>query len=430
MPEEVTRCLARLAETRDELSTRSSREIADTLGRVGERLADPHDPLTRGALQAVEEEAGFSAPMTRRIVRGMARDWTRERLAELLEREFPDPRILDGFVPDPRGGRSLRALGDPVAVHIGAGSVPGVSTTSMIRSLLVKTPVLVKPGSGDRALTGAFRRGLGEEDPALAASAEVVYWPGGDEAALDAALQGASRVVVYGADAAARAVRDRTPVTTPIVVYHHRLSLAVVGSDAVAGPDRKTTAALLARAVSAFDQRGCVSPHRVYLLGVAPEDAQAFGRELAAAMEAEARDSPPGALDVEEVAGLQQLRGELRMRAALDPTVAVWSSRDASWTVVLEPEPDLTVQGHPRTVVLVPVPTGAALVDQLRPSGPHLQSVGLAGVPDPSALVARMAELGITRVVPLEELPFPPAWWMHDGAGPLRALVRWVEWEI
>jgi hypothetical protein len=67
-----------------------------------------------------------------------------------------------------------------------------------------------------------------------------------------------------------------------------------------------------------------------------------------------------------------------------------------------------------------------ALFERLRPLRAHLQSVGVAGVVE--ELSEGLAELGVTRIVPLEELPFPPAWWMHDGAGPLKILSRWVEW--
>lgn len=427
-PAAIKATLARLSETRSGLRARSAREIADALGRVGERLGDPEDGLAREAAAAVTRESGLSPEMTGRVVRGMARDWTRERLRELLAREFADPAVLDGFVDDPRGGRRLHVVGDPVAVHIGSGSVPGVSATSMVRSLMVKTPVLIKPGSGDRALTEAFHRGLEEVAPELAASAAVRYWPASDRASLEAALAAAARVVVYGSDSVAREIRALVPAHLPVVVYHHRLSVAVVGAGVCAAGDGPTMLDALARAACTFDQRGCVSPHRVFLLGIGPDRAREIGEALAEAMEREARVAPVGERPGAAVAGLQQRRAEARMRAAVDPAVGVWSSPDASWTVVLDPESGGAAEGHLRTLTLVPVADRRALFERLRPLSAHLQSVGVAGVEDPQALSEGLADLGVTRIVPLEELPFPPAWWMHDGAGPLRALSRWVEW--
>jgi hypothetical protein len=427
-PAGITATLGRLSETRSALRARSAREIAEALGRVGERLGDPEDALAREAVAAVTRESGLSPEMTRRVVGGMARDWTRDRLSELLAREFTDPAVLDGFVEDPRGGRRLHAVGDPVAVHVGSGSVPGVSATSMIRSLMVKTPVLIKPGRGDRALTEAFHRGLEAAAPQLAASAAVRYWPASDRSSLEAALSGAARVVVYGSDSVAREIQALVPPHLPTVVYHHRLSVAVVGAGACSPGERVAALDALAWAACTFDQRGCVSPHRVFLLGIGPDQARELGAALAESMEREARAAPAGERGSGVVAGLQQRRAEVRMRAAVDPTVAVWSSPDASWTVLLDPEAWGSVEGHPRTLTLVPVADPTALFERLRPLRAHLQSVGLAGVEEPEELSEGLAELGVTRIVPLEELPFPPAWWMHDGAGPLKVLSRWVEW--
>jgi hypothetical protein len=52
----------------------------------------------------------------------------------------------------------------------------------------------------------------------------------------------------------------------------------------------------------------------------------------------------------------------------------------------------------------------------------------MAGVDDPRSLVREFGELGVTRIGPLADMPFPAAWWIHDGDGPLRALSHWIEW--
>ena len=63
----------------------------------------------------------------------MALHWTRPFLETLLHTEFPDPQVLDRFRPSPNG-REVRAVGYPLAFHLGSGTVPGVGTTSLIRS--------------------------------------------------------------------------------------------------------------------------------------------------------------------------------------------------------------------------------------------------------------------------------------------------------
>ena len=70
------------------------------------------------------------------------------------------------------------------------------------------------------------------------------------------------------------------------------------------------------------------------------------------------------------------------------------------------------------------------MVSELAPFSGHLQTVGVAGIGDRLEGLGRvLAELGVSRIVPFESVPFPPPWWHHDGGGPLRDLVRWVDLE-
>jgi hypothetical protein len=70
-----------------------------------------------------------------------------------------------------------------------------------------------------------------------------------------------------------------------------------------------------------------------------------------------------------------------------------------------------------------------ALRAALAPVAAHLQSVGIAGLGvDEARTVEALADAGVTRVAPIDDLPFPPAWWLHDGMPPLGSLLRWSEW--
>lgn len=427
----------RLRAARAALLARPALELAAVAGAVGERFLRDGDALREEALGRVPDEAGLSPGMARRVLDGMATDWTRPRLERLLMTEFGDPDVLDGFVaapptPEDAGSpghfRTVRAMGDGLALHVGAGSVPGVCATSLVRSLLVKTPVLVKPGAGDRALTELFLRGLREKDPEVAEAVAVVYWPGGDRDSEDRALALAERVVVYGSDHACRSIRDRVPVHVPVVLYHHRESVAVVGSDATREPYLPETAAALAFAASTFDQRGCVSPHRVWVLG-SRDDAERLAAATAGAMAREAEEAAPGPRSEAEAARVQQLRGSAEFRHAAGQDVRFWSDPGTGWTVMLEEASVTEPSGAPRTLVFAWVPEVGALASALEGEGPHLQSVGLAGLGRAEgAVVDVLARMGATRLAPLRDIPFPPAWWLHDGKGPLRALVRWAEW--
>ena len=122
--------------------------VVEGLDRVARRLLDPRDLLRTTALEALGAQSGFSGPMVALILDRMAQDWRRPGLERLLASEFPDPGVLDGFRSTPSLG-AARAAGYPLTFHLGAGTVPGVGATSLVRALLVKSAALLKPGRGD-----------------------------------------------------------------------------------------------------------------------------------------------------------------------------------------------------------------------------------------------------------------------------------------
>jgi hypothetical protein len=369
--------------------------------------------------------------MARHVLDRMAVDWLEPPLRRLVEQEFSDPAVLDRWVEEADGARRwVRALGDGVALHIGAGSVPGVCATSLIRSLLVKTPVLVKPGRGDRVLTELLLKGLQEDGPVLAAAAQVVYWSGGDRKLEDGLLDQVDRVVVYGSNETVASVRERLRPTVPLLAYHHRSSIAVVGQDALEGRALDDTAEELAWSVATFDQRGCVSPHRVWVMGDRG-NAAALAEATAQAMEMVEDQIPSGPRSDAEMARVHRTRDEVELRAAAGERVRVWRSEGTRWTVVLESSEAIRAAGTPRTVKIAPCASVARLASVLAPEGSTLQTVGTAGVGgvEARALADALSAAGATRIVPIRDMSFPPAWWHHDGMGPLRPLIRWAEWE-
>lgn len=420
----------RLRASRRSLLDVPVREVIAALGRVGSRFLDPDDSLRREALALLPPTTGLSPAMCRVVLDGMARDWTTDRLEALVTLDLGDPDLLDGFVERPGGAGRVRALAPGLSVHVCAGSVPGVSATSLVRALLAKGPVLVKPGRGDVVLPVLFLRALARDAPELARSAAVLYWPGGAPTERDVeetVLGLADRVVAYGGDAAIRELRARLPVTVPLRAYHHRMSLGIVGRDGV-GPGRlEESARLCARSVAVFDQRGCVSPHAFFVEG--GDEGESFAGALAAELDRLHREIPPGRLDDAEASALHQARGMAEMLQAADAGVRVWSGgAAASWTVVLDPAAGVSPSCLNRFARVVPVGSLLDVPPLLAPRSRHLQTVGVVGVPEDrlQPLAEELARYGVLRIAPMEDVPFPPPWWHHDGEGPLRALLDFV----
>ncbi|NIP60439.1 MAG: hypothetical protein GWM92_18820 [Gemmatimonadetes bacterium] len=103
---------------------------------------------------------------------------------------------------------------------------------------------------------------------------------------------------------------------------------------------------------------------------------------------------------------------------------------DAPWTVVVEPGAGFTPSCLGRVVRVHPVDRLEEALEALRPVRPHLQTVALACVDERRGKLAEaIARAGAARICALEDAPWPPAWWHHDGSGALRSLVRWVDLE-
>ena len=414
----------------DALLRHSASERAQLLGRAGARFLDPKDALRREAEERLPSTADLSPEMARAVIEGMARDWTGERLMGLLSAELPHAEVLERFVPHPGGGR-VRAYAPALSFHVGAGTVPGVSATSMLRGLLLGSATLVKPGLGDVVLPVLLARALAEEAPRLASAVAVLYWSGGSgEHAESAALATSDLVVAYGGDATVRSIRERLPGTTPMIAYHHRLSVALVGRGALTQSELPDVAAALARAVAVFDQRGCVSPHAVFVEQGGEAGARELADALAQALERLNLVLPPTRPAPAHASAIHQLRRTSELRRAAGENIELFAGPDASWTVVLESARELESSCAGRTVRVHPIADALSMPDLLESVGRHLQTVGVAGLGERmEEVAAALGEVGAVRVCPLGEVPFPPPWWHHDGRGPLSVLLRWVDLE-
>jgi len=398
------------------------------LGRAGGRFLDPDDPLTQEALEGLPEDSALSPEGSRELLEGMARDWTAHRLRTALMADFPDPLALDGFRPGP-GGDRVRAVPPRLLVQIGAGNVPGTGATALLRGLLVGAPTLLKPGTGDRVLPRLLARAIAEEAPELAPAYSVQEWVGGAGGSLEErALARADRVVVYGGWEAVRSVRERMPSGVPLVEYGHRVSVGIVTRSALSTAAAPLLAEAAAAAISAYEQRGCVSPHAIWVEEGGEVGPEAWAEQVAQALEARSREVPvPGSMDPEVAGRMRQLRDAAELREAAGKGNRVMGGPGAGWMVLFEPLSRFEPSCLGRTVRIHPVADASKVPSLLGPARRILQSCALEGAErDRMRVAGQLSEMGATRLTTFRRQAWPPAWWRHDGEGPLRALVRWV----
>lgn len=427
--DDATRLLGALRGAGERLDDLPVRELVIAVGRVADRFLDVSDPIHREAIDLLVPTANISEEMAKQVLIGMARDWTAERLEELLSREIGNPTVLDGF-RRLDAGRRVRAKGPALTFHVGAGTVPGVSVTSMIRALLVKSSVLLKPGLGDVVLPVLFAQALAEEAPSLADAVAVSYWPGGSSPLEDQALRNAEVVVGYGGDEAVASLRERTPITTRFIAYHHRLSVGLVAREALTTERAAEVAGTAARAVSMFDQRGCVSPHAIFAEEGGTVTPGEWATLLASAMEDLEMEIPTGRLTAEAASAVHQTRGSAELREASGSGVRVMRSDTGFWTVIFEEGLRFTPSCLNRVVSVVPTPDLEDVAASLIEVGSYLQTVAVEAEEDRrESLAESLANAGATRVTSFGKAPWPPPWWHHDGASVFSGLIRWIDFE-
>jgi hypothetical protein len=424
-PESVVQLCNALAPRAVDLSSHSAADICSALGAAAARLRK--GALHELALEWIPETTGYSPEMTRHVLERMSRDWTEGALARLLVAEFGDPATLDTFTPQPYTTRPGLALGPPVTGHIFSGNVPGVAVTSLVRALLVKSPCIGKTASAEPVLPVLFARALAEVDETLASALVITHWPRGTSELDRALVQHCATVVVYGGADTIDSVRRHALPHTRLVVHGPKISLGIVGPEALG--QRSATA--VARAVAVFDQQGCVSPHVIYV--AAPETrVREFARDLAEALRVLAQELPRGRLSTAEAVAIQQARTSAEFRAIAGAAVVLHAGDALSYTVIYEQEPAFRASCLNRVVYVKPLTQIELLGALLEPVRELLQSAALAGfaAAEHDELARRLADAGVSRVTGFAELPWPPPEWRHDGGpGPLRELVKWVEIE-
>lgn len=416
-PDHIKAICAHLREQRTQLL---NTPVADIVAAISKTAHTLHNQLhdIAGDLSIV---TGYSVPVVTQTLEHMLRDWGAASLQTMLRAELGDERMLDHAVPDSVvPGKHVAAFGYPLALHVFSGNVPGIAVTSIIRSLLAKSPTLGKAAAGEPLLPVLFARTLHAIAPHIAAGLAVTYWPGGSTQLEAAAGAEADVVVVYGGDEAVRAWSACVRPGRRLVVHGARVSFAIAGPDAT-----RDDAAAIAQAVATYDQQGCVSPHVLYVVGDFAR-ARSFAREVSESLAELGKDQPLGRLSAAEAVTIRNVR----TAAEFSGDAELLGDDDAGFSVIVERDPAFRVSCLNRVLYIKPVASGDD-VAALLPARDYLQSAGLAGfnIDDAERISRQLGLAGVTRITRFDQLPWPPMHWHHDGAAPMRELLYFQDIE-
>ncbi len=334
--------------------------------------------------------------------------WDASSLLGLIERELGHAEILDGFRP--YGTRLAQAIPVRSILHIVSGNTPHAALQSLVRGLLlagchnyIKIPTNGLPEAEEfiRLLPSALASRL-----CLSRRLE------------DSWLENAEAVIAFGSDEIIAALRKKIPADRIFLPHGHRVSLGIIFEDS-----DYSSVESAAMDVFLYDQRGCLSPHALYVASPLPADE--YAHRLANALQKLCKvGCEPHSTS--EAAAIFAERQYFEFLQSLHPSVKIWMSEKSSdWTVVYDPNPEFRISPLGRAVFVKPLPEKPiAAFAKIRPW------ISGAGIWPAKAKYAQIAvRLGASRVCPLGKMQFPPADWHQDGSPVLSPLVRWVDFE-
>jgi hypothetical protein len=390
----------RLEDAGPQLRRRSTASIADSVARAWALIADPERAPGRAARELLPESTGLSLPMV-----AWALSTTFERAgAPEIERAAHHFEAIERAAP----GR--------LSVLVLAGNVFTACVQPITMMLLARSPILIKASSRDDVLPRLFHGALAEVDPELADACAVITFPGGTSALESTLFARADIVSAYGSDATLAAIRARVPASSTFIPHGNGVGVGYAKVEALADDESAmAAAAAFALDVSAYDQRGCLSPHAIYV--ERGGDGRRFAEYLSNALGACATRFPRGRLDPETAGAQLQWRGVAATRGGL-------IERDG-WAVSYEADASFRVSPGWRNVLVLDAANEAELAESLVFLGHHLKVVGVAGdrAPLAAALVAPLAP----RIVPAGSMQTPSLLALADGRPPWEGLVRAIE---
>ncbi|MBV8452188.1 MAG: hypothetical protein JOZ29_07920, partial [Deltaproteobacteria bacterium] len=233
------------------------------------------------------------------------------------------------------------------------GNLPGAGLHELMIALAAGCAAIVKTSSSEPVFFSELATTLRKLDSRfgsdLGARIEVFNWARECIDLTDALLKNCDRVIAFGDDATILQLEGLAQHGR-LVAFGNRFSGAAVMREAVQGIAMAQTAEALALDCAMFDQRGCLSPHHVFV----EDHAREFAAYLAAAFSRLAPlfggNGVMRTLELEDAATIRRVRETARWRRLGGADVDFWEDRNFQWTVVFDHAASFTSSPGFRTV--------------------------------------------------------------------------------
>ncbi len=376
-------------------------DIAAILARAIGLWRDRGFSRRRRVILGAAAASGFSAAGLEESLDALMAPFDASALASFARRVTPHARLFGFIMP---------------------GNVIGGGLHEICQALIAGAGAIVKTASAEPRFYPAFARTLKEIDARAASRIAVLGW-GREQAELtEALLQSCDYIVAFGGDDTISHLASAGGAN--LIGFGSRVSGALLSREAVAGSQMAAQALAIARDVSLFEQRGCLSPHHVFVEDPQLTLAPAFASELARALDAIARlISPPDRFALQDAAAIRRAREIARWRRLGGAAVEMHEGERFAWTVIYDRQANFTVSPGYRTAYVTPIADLADLETRLAPVAGRLEGFALgdpAGRLEPARRVLRA--LGVSWIAPPGRLQSPPLEWRHGGGAMLDLL--------
>ena len=397
-------------------------EIIDFLVLTGEKIRDPKNEFMAECIDRMCSTHVLPREVVGAQAMHAAAYLDRRRLMAEVEQNFPDPRVLDAWVPkaDFTGRKSFVRAFAPRLIHVLPGNSPGVAVKSIAQGAMVKAINLFKMSSSDPFTMVAILRIMAEIDPGhpIVRSMSAAYWRGGDDA-VERVLyrpQFFDKIVAWGGGDAINNVAKYLGPGFQLVSFDPKTSISMVGREALADDViLDLVADLTSMDVMTLNQEACVASRFQFVEGT-----QAQVDRFCAALHkhiarraAESGDVRPMAMDMKE---------EIESLMMMDDEYGVWGKTDGKGLVIRSEEP---VDFHPinKTANVVRVDSLDHAVKWVNVA---TQTVGFYPFERMPVYRDRLAAGGAQRVVHLGEAGPATIGNPHDAMYPLHRFVHWM----
>jgi hypothetical protein len=357
---------------------------------------------------------------------------SRENLEKITNASVRNNKFfLDNFQKIQESDKNLiRAQPMGVIGHWIAGNIPILGMISLVQGVLTKNINVIRVSKSfgnivpyiiDSFKEVEFINEYGKliSGSEISKSISVIYYDKDDADFANKFSQRLNVRVVWGGLESVKAISGlKKTIDTVDIIFGPKYSYSVIDNSFLDNDNTaKEIAQKLAFDVSAYEQRGCNSPHTVFVQDKGNISIEQFCKHLANGLNGALRIIPKEELDAKTISKILNIRAEYSFSGL------VLSSNGTDWSVLYDPE--LTGIADPcygRTIFVRKIDD---IFDVLPETNHFHQSVGLAIRKDNKiAFAEQLSRKGISRCPDIGSMSLYDIPW--DGMFPMEKMIRWV----